>query len=72
MEIDVLIEKLNLLILGWNKSAQSKERTANALYNKESIEYKALQFAASTQYHCAFDLKEIVEELQNKRLNNDN
>ena len=72
MTNEIIIEKLKKLIVGWVESAESKERTAYALYSRESMEYKSLQFAATTQYNCSLDLQALIVELQNKRLNNDN
>jgi hypothetical protein len=61
---EIIIEKLKKLAIGWDKSAESKERTAYTLYSRESMEYKALQLASNAQINCILDINSFIEELK--------
>ena len=66
MTNEIIIEKLKKLIVRWDKSAKSKERTAYTLYCRESMEYQALQLASNTQINCILDINSFIEELEEK------
>ena len=64
MTNEIIIEKLKKLIVRWNKSAESKELTACTLYERESMEYQALQLAYNAQINCILDINSFIEELK--------
>ena len=67
MTNEIIIEKLKKLIFAWSVSADSKRQTADYLHNKESIEYKSLQFATNAQLNCILDINSFIEELEREQ-----